>query len=85
MSDDQKMYQINETDEEHMRSALFYSAFYGSVEAIELLAASDASINLTDKYHRTPLHYGAMNDTSKVIEAVFMAFKSQGKSIKIYG
>ena len=76
MNDDQKKYQINEVDEEHARSAIFYSSYYGNVEAIELLAASDAHINLTDKYHRTCLHYGAMNDNSKVIEAIFMAFKS---------
>ncbi|CDW79967.1 ankyrin repeat [Stylonychia lemnae] len=85
MNDDIKKYQINQLDEEHARSAVFYAAFYGSVEAIELLAASDANLNLTDKYHRTPLHYAAMNDNKKIIEAVFMGFKQQGKPIKIHG
>ena len=75
MNDDLKRFQINEVDEEHARSAVFYAAFYGSVEAIELLAASDANLNMTDKYHRTPLHYAAMNDNKKIIEAVFMAYK----------
>eukprot|EP00347_Sterkiella_histriomuscorum_P016183 403354171 len=72
MADDQKKVQINQLDEDHSRSAIFYSAFYGSVESIELLAA-------------TPLHYAAINDNSKVIECIFMAFKQQGEVMKVHG
>jgi ankyrin repeat protein len=66
---------VNEVDE-YGRSAIFYAAYYGNLESIELLSATDANLNLTDKFQRTPLHYAAMNDNSKIIEAVFMAFKA---------
>lgn len=36
-------------------------------------------------FFRTALHYAAMNDSSKVIEAVFMAFKAAGKPVSIHG
>ena len=58
------------------RNAPFYAAAYASLDSIELLSAADASFTLTDKYHRTVMHYAALNDISKLIEAVFLAFKS---------
>jgi len=85
MEDGQKEAQVNEVDEEHGRSACFYAAYYGNIEALELLAASDARFNLTDKYHRTALHYAALNNQPKVVEAVVLAFKHQGKPVILSG
>jgi ankyrin repeat protein len=62
--------------DEYGRTALFYTAYYGNLEAIELLAAADASFNITDSRHRTALHYACLNDNSKLIELIFMAFKT---------
>ena len=67
------------------RNAPFYAAAHASLDSIELLSAADASFTLTDKYHRTVMHYAALNDISKLIEAVFLAFKSQSKPLQIYG
>ena len=52
---------MNDIDD-YGRTATFYAAYYGSVEALELLSSTDAKFNLTDKFHRTILHYSAMND-----------------------
>jgi ankyrin repeat protein len=75
---------IREVDE-HYRNGFFYAAAYGNLEALELLTAADSDSHITDKFHRTAMHYAAMNDKSKVIEAVFLAFKTAGKNIWVYG
>ena len=75
MPEDQRKCQVDELDD-CGRSAVFYAAYYGNIESLELLSAADASFNLTDKFHRTPLHYAALNDSAKLIEAIFLAFKS---------
>jgi ankyrin repeat protein len=75
MGDDAKKRGVNEVDK-FGRSAVFYAAYYGNVEALELLTVSDALLSLVDTRHRTPLHYAAMTDNSKVIEAIFIGFKS---------
>ena len=76
MSDSLKARMIDEQDEDFSRSAAFYSAYYGNVDALELLSASDAKFNMTDRFSRTCLHYGAMTNNSKAVEAIFMAFKA---------
>ena len=69
----------------HYRNSLFYAAAYGNLDALELLAAADCDLHITDKYHRTALHYAALNDNSKVIEAVFLAHKASGKNVWVFG
>lgn len=81
---DQRYFQLSDTNE-FGRNAVAYAAIHGNLESLELLAAADASFNRTDMFFRTALHYAAMNDSSKVIEAVFMAFKAAGKPVSIYG
>ena len=75
---------IREPDE-HYRNAFFYAAAYANLEALELLAAADIDVHLTDKYHRSALHYAALNDQPKALEAVFLAHKSTGKNVWFYG
>ena len=73
---------VDETDK-YGRSAIFYSAYYGNLETIELLAAADASLNLMDSRHRTPLHYAALTDNPKVIESVFVSFRAQAREMQV--
>lgn len=63
------------------RNAPFYVAAHADLDSIELLAAADAPFNLTDSHHRTVLHYAAMHDLPKLVEAVFLEFKSHGKPL----
>ena len=72
--------QVDEVDQ-FGRSAIFYCAFYGNLESIELLAAADASLNFTDCRHRSVLHYAAMTDNPKVIVSAFVSFKAQSKEM----
>ncbi|TNV86076.1 hypothetical protein FGO68_gene9698 [Halteria grandinella] len=81
---DARKYQLSECDDKH-RNAVIYAAAHGAHDSLELLSAAEAPFNGTDQYHRTALHYAAMNDNSKPIEAVFLGFKSQGKPIQVYG
>jgi ankyrin repeat protein len=80
----QRMRMIKEVDEFY-RNAFFYASAYGNLDSLELLAAADIDVHITDKFHRTSLHYAALNDNSKVIETVFMANKSSGKNVWFFG
>ena len=71
--------------DDNKRNALHFAAAHANLEALELLTAADAPIHLTDKQHRTAMHYAAMSDASKVIETVFLAFKQLGKPLVVYG
>jgi len=71
--------------DESKRNAVHYAAAHGNLESLELLTAADANVHLTDKFHRTAMHYAAMNDVSKVIETVFLAFKQRDRPILVYG
>ena len=75
MEDRIKQDKINEVDS-YGRSAIFYSTYYNALDSAELLIASDAALYMTDTRHRTPLHYSAMNENSKLIEAIVIAFRS---------
>ena len=72
----QRQLLLSEMDSENQRTIVMYSAFLNQLDSLELLSASDAYFNQTDRYHRTALHYAAMNDSSKLIETVFMGFKA---------
>lgn len=69
------------------RCALHYCAFYGSVESIELICSTGDQefVGHCDAFQRTPMHYAAMSGEKKAVEAIFMAFKAQGKNIRVYG
>jgi ankyrin repeat protein len=41
---------------------VIYAAANSDLESLELLSAADAPFNVTDIYHRTALHYAALND-----------------------
>lgn len=71
--------------DENNRNAVHFAAAHANLEALELLVAADAHIHVTDKYHRTAMHYAAMNDISKILETVFIAFKTLGKPLSVYG
>ena len=71
--------------DDNNRNSVIFAAAHANLEALELLAAADAHVHVTDKFHRTAMHYAAMNDVSKIIETVFVAFKTQGKPLSVYG
>lgn len=71
--------------DDNNRNSVHFAAAHANLEALELLAAADAHVHITDKFHRTAMHYAAMNDVSKIIETVFVAFKTQGKPLSVYG
>ena len=62
--------------DDNNRYAVHFAAAHANLEALELLVAADAHIHITDKYHRTAMHYAAMNDVSKIVETVFIAFRT---------
>ena len=41
-----------------------FASYYGNIDAVEFLAASDAVAQLADKRGRTCMHYAAQNDSS---------------------
>ena len=73
-----------ETDESN-RNAVHYACAHANLESLELLAAADAYFYIADKFHRTAMHYAAINDVSKIIETVFLAFRTLGKPLSVYG
>jgi ankyrin repeat protein len=73
-----------ETDESN-RNAVHYACAHANLESLELLAAADAYFYTADKFHRTAMHYAAINDVSKIIETVFLAFRTLGKPLSVYG
>jgi ankyrin repeat protein len=75
---------LYESDDNN-RNSVHFAAAHANLEALELLVAADAHIHLTDKYHRTAMHYAAINDVSKIIETVLIAFKKLGKPLSVYG
>lgn len=54
---------VNKAEQETGRNALMFACYYSNLVAVELLAASDASFQLTDQKGRCCLHYAAMNDS----------------------
>ena len=71
--------------DDNNRNSVHFSAAHANLEALELLVAADAHIHVADKYHRTAMHYAAMNDVSKILETVFSAVKTLGKPLSVYG
>ena len=55
-----------------------FAAYYGNIDGIELLASSDANLNLVDKFGRSVLHYAAQSDHSKLIQTIFLTIKGNG-------
>jgi ankyrin repeat protein len=53
-----------------------FSAYYGCQDAIEILVASQAKVQIYDKKGRTCLHYAALNDSARQIETIFLIAKA---------
>jgi ankyrin repeat protein len=87
MSDESRKQLVGERDslDNGSRNSLMFASFYGNVDMVELLVAAGAEINGTDSKFRTCLHYASMSDNSKLIEAVFIAFKNQGDPVRLFG
>jgi ankyrin repeat protein len=58
-----------------------FAAFYSNIDAIELLAASDANFQLIDKFNRSCLHYAVQQDNSKLIQTVFLSCKGNQRAV----
>ena len=67
---------IDQAEESSGRTPLMFSAYYGNQDAIEILVASQATVQLTDKKGRTCLHYAALNDSARQIETLFLVAKA---------
>ena len=53
-----------------------YACYHNNIEMAQLLITAGACLNVTDDQHRMCLHYAAMNDNSKLIEAIVIGFKN---------
>ena len=60
-----------------------FAAFYNNLDAIEILAASDAVFQQIDNFGRTCLHYACMTDNSKIIETIFMECKTNPQEARL--
>ena len=72
---------VNIAEAETGRNSLMFASFYSNLDAVELLAASDAVPQLIDKSGRSALHYAAINDNAKLIETIFLVAKTEPKPI----
>ena len=60
-----------------------FAAFYGNVDAIELLASSDANLSLVDKFGRSTMHYAAQSDSTKLVQTLFLTTKGSDIVVKV--
>lgn len=65
------------------RTCAMFAAFYNNLDAIEILAASDAVFQQIDNFGRTCLHYACMTDNSKIIETIFMECKTNPQEARL--
>ena len=61
---------------------MMFSSYYGNLDAVEYLAASDAVAQMTDKRGRTALHYAAINDNATLIETIFLHAKANPSQLR---
>jgi ankyrin repeat protein len=59
LKDAERQQKLDAADENGRTCAVF-AAYYGNLDALELLAASDATFHTVDKFGRTCLHYASM-------------------------
>lgn len=59
-----------------------FASYYANTEAVEFLAASDASAHIIDKKGRSCLHYAAINDNAQLIETIFLHAKANPNPIQ---
>ena len=76
MAGNDRVKTVNKAENESGRTALMFSSYYGNVDAVEYLAASDAIAHLVDKKGRSCLHYAAINDNAQLIETIFLHAKA---------
>ena len=60
---------INEKDEDGM-TPLYYAAFFGHKEMVEVLIDNRADVNMANAYSETPLHLAAENGHKEVAEVL---------------
>lgn len=82
MAGSERVKNVNLAEKETGRTALMFASFYGSLDAVELLTASDAIPQLLDSRNRSCLHYAALNDDTKLIETIFLMSKSDPKKMQ---
>lgn len=64
MAGDERVSTVNKAEDKVGRTALMFASYYGNVDSVEFLAASDAIAQIVDRKGRTCLHYAAMNDSA---------------------
>ena len=73
---------VNKAEKETGRTSLMFSSYYGNLDAVEFLAASDAVAHIIDKRGRSCLHYAAINDSAQLIETIFLHAKANPTQIR---
>ena len=76
MAGNDRVKNVNLAEPEVGRTALMFASYYGNMDAVEFLAASDAVAQIVDKRGRSSLHYAAINDNAQLIETIFLHAKA---------
>lgn len=78
---EERLLTVNQAEADEGRTALMFASFYANLDAVEFLAASDASAQIIDKKGRSCLHYAAINDNAQLIETIFLHAKANPNPI----
>ena len=76
MAGNDRVKNVNKAERDMGRTSLMFSSYYGNMDAVEFLAASDAVAQIVDKKGRSCLHYAAINDNAQLIETIFLHAKA---------
>ena len=82
MAGQERIATVNKAEKETGRTSLMFSSYYGNLDAVEYLAASDAVAQMMDKRGRTCLHYAAMNDNAQLVETIFLHAKANPSQLR---
>ena len=82
MAGNDRIKSVNKAEKESGRTAMMFASYYGNVDAVEFLAASDAVAQIVDKKGRSCLHYAAINDSAQLIETLFLHAKANPGQVR---
>lgn len=82
MAGNDRVANVNKAEKTSGRTALMFASYYGNLDAVEFLAASDAVPQIVDVKGRSCLHYAAMNDNAQLIETIFLHAKANPSKVR---